>query len=67
MPIPMHELERETAEFLPDREVMSASCQQHSCCGGDSYFSFVGDDSNTQVQNGLINVGLQDVNILAFD
>jgi hypothetical protein len=62
MAMSLEELELQTAEYLPEREVMSG-CRQK--CGG-GFFIWT-DDNNSNYQHGLLNVNVQDVNILALD
>jgi hypothetical protein len=64
MALSLEELELQTAEYLPEREVMSGGCRQK--CGGSTFLIWT-DDNNSNYQHGLLNVNVQDVNILAFD
>lgn len=55
MALSIAELELQTAEFLPAREVMSGGHSGHKrdCCGGDTWVDASDDDSQTNYQSGI--------------
>jgi hypothetical protein len=72
MALSIAELELQTAEFLPAREVMSScSRPKNKCCGGNVWIDASDDDTQVNSSHGLIavtalNFNDTDINLLGF-